>query len=176
MCFYASMENLTIMKIDRKVRVKNFDLKFGFSATKIFISAKFATEVQTTPSIWGRNSWNYIPNFTFSIPCITQFNYHKTNKWTPLYQVKCTLVQALRLCTGRTVRRGSRGIALPFHDHGTRRGEGSASRPGRSLPPGKTRYPLYKRLGGPQGRSGQVRKISSPLGFDSRTVQPIASR
>jgi len=26
-------------------------------------------------------------------------------------------------------------------------GEGSASRPGRSLPPGKTRYPLYKRLG-----------------------------
>ena len=30
-------------------------------------------------------------------------------------------------------------------------GEGSASRPDRSLPPGKTRYPLYRRLGGPQG-------------------------
>ena len=55
-------------------------------------------------------------------------------------------------------------------------GEGSASRPGRSLPPGKTRYPLYRRLGGPQGRSGQVRKISPPPGFDSRTVQPVASR
>ena len=41
-------------------------------------------------------------------------------------------------------------------------GEGSASRPRRSLPPGKTQYPLYKRLGGPQGRSGQVRKISPP--------------
>ena len=41
-------------------------------------------------------------------------------------------------------------------------GEGSASRPGRNLPPGKTRYPLYKGLGGPQGRSGQVRKISLP--------------
>ena len=39
-------------------------------------------------------------------------------------------------------------------------GEGSASRPGSTLPPGKTRYPLYRRLGGPQGRSGQVRKIS----------------
>jgi len=26
-------------------------------------------------------------------------------------------------------------------------------------PPGKTRYPLYRRLGGPQGRSGQVQKI-----------------
>jgi hypothetical protein len=57
-------------------------------------------------------------------------------------EVKCTLVQALRLCTGRTAHRGSRGVALPFHDHGTRRGEGSAARPGRSLPPGKTRYPL----------------------------------
>ena len=56
------------------------------------------------------------------------------------------------------------------------RGEGSASRPGRSLPPGNTRYPLYRRLGGPQGRSGPVRKISLPPGFDPRTVQPVASR
>ena len=80
---------------------------------------------------------------------------------------KCTLVQALRLCTGRTAHRGSRGIALPFHDHGTRRGEGSASRPGRCLPPEKTRYPLYRRLGGPQGRSGQARKISPPTGIRS---------
>jgi len=52
--------------------------------------------------------------------------------------------------------------------------EGSASRPGRSLPPGKTQYRLYRMLGGPQGRSGQVRKISPPPGFDPRTVQPVA--
>ena len=45
-----------------------------------------------------------------------------------------------------------------------------------ALPPGKTRYPLYRKLGGPQGRSGRVRKISPPLGFDPRTVQPVASR
>jgi hypothetical protein len=37
-------------------------------------------------------------------------------------KVKCTLVQALKLCTGRTAHRGSRDIALLFHDHGTRRG------------------------------------------------------
>jgi hypothetical protein len=55
-------------------------------------------------------------------------------------------------------------------------GEGSASRPGRSLPPGKTRYPLYRRLGGPQGWSGQVQNISPLPGFDPRTVQPVASR
>jgi hypothetical protein len=34
----------------------------------------------------------------------------------------CTLVQALKLCTGHTTPRGSRGVALLFHDHGTRRG------------------------------------------------------
>jgi hypothetical protein len=54
-------------------------------------------------------------------------------------------------------------------------GEGSASQPGRSLPPGKTRYQLHRRLGGPQGRSGQVQKISPPPGFDPRTVQSVAT-
>jgi len=44
------------------------------------------------------------------------------------------------------------------------------------LPPGKTRYPLYGRLGGSKGRSGRVRNISPPTGFDPRTVQPVASR
>jgi len=53
--------------------------------------------------------------------------------------------------------------------------EGPASRTGRTLPPGKTRYPLYRRLCGPQGRPGQVRKISLPPGFDLRTVQPVGS-
>ena len=45
-----------------------------------------------------------------------------------------------------------------------------------ALHPGKTRYPLYRRLGGPQGRSGRMRKISPPPGFDPRIVQPVASR
>jgi hypothetical protein len=42
-------------------------------------------------------------------------------------------------------------------------------------PPGKTRYPLYRSLGGPQGRTGRVRKISPPPGFDPWTVLPVAS-
>jgi hypothetical protein len=47
-----------------------------------------------------------------------------------------------------------------------------------ALPPGETQYPFYRRLGGPQGRSGRVRKNPPPppLGFDPWTVQPIASR
>jgi hypothetical protein len=91
-------------------------------------------------------------------------------------KLKCTSVQALKLCTGRTAHTESRGIALLFLDHGLEGRERSASRPGLSLPPGKTRYPLFRRLGGPQDRSGQVRKISPPPEFDPRTVQPVASR
>ena len=34
-----------------------------------------------------------------------------------------------------------------------------------ALPPGKTRYPLYRSLGGPQGRFGRVRKISHTTGI-----------
>ena len=45
-----------------------------------------------------------------------------------------------------------------------------------ALPVGKTRYPLYWRLGGPQSLPGQVRKISPLPGFDPRTVQPVANR
>jgi len=55
-------------------------------------------------------------------------------------------------------------------------GEGSASRLVLSLSPAKTRYPLYRRLGGPQVLSGQVRKISPSPEFDPRTVQPVTSR
>ena len=35
-------------------------------------------------------------------------------------------------------------------------GEWSEARPGRTLPAGKTLYPLCRRLGGPQGRSGRA--------------------
>ena len=45
-----------------------------------------------------------------------------------------------------------------------------------ALPPGMTQYPLYRRLGGPQGPSGQVRTISPLPEFDPRNVQPVASR
>ena len=37
-------------------------------------------------------------------------------------KVKCTFVQALRLCTGRTAHTVSRGIAVLFLDHDTRIG------------------------------------------------------
>ena len=45
-----------------------------------------------------------------------------------------------------------------------------------ALSSGKTRYSLYRRLGGPQGRCGRLWKILPQPGFDPRTVQPVASR
>jgi len=45
-----------------------------------------------------------------------------------------------------------------------------------ALPPGKIQNPFYRGLGGFQGRSGRVRKISPLPGFDPRTVHPVASR
>jgi hypothetical protein len=67
------------------------------------------------------------------------------------------------------------GIALPFLDRGIRRGEWSAARPISTLPPGKNRYPLYRRLGGPQDQSWGAENLVPPV-FDPRTVQPLISR
>jgi len=39
-------------------------------------------------------------------------------------------------------------------------GEWSAARSGLYLPPGKTRYPLYRWLGRPQGRSGRTENLA----------------
>jgi len=53
-------------------------------------------------------------------------------------------------------------------------GERSAARPGRTLPPGKTRYPFYRRMGEPQGLSERAENLV-PTGIRSRTVQPEIS-
>ena len=54
-------------------------------------------------------------------------------------KVKCTLVQAVRSIGGVQVQ------LHPFMTTALEEGEGSASRPGRFLPPGKTLYALYRR-------------------------------
>jgi len=44
-----------------------------------------------------------------------------------------------------------------------------------ALPPGKTRYPLYRRQGGSQGRIGRAENLA-PIRFDLRTFRAVASR
>ena len=92
---------------------------------------------------------------------------------TPYLRIKVK-VQWSRYRPGVAQRVG-RGIALLFLDRGTRRGEWSAARPSRTLPLGRTRYPLYRRLGVPQGQSSRAVKLV-PTGIRFRTVQPVVSR
>jgi hypothetical protein len=54
-------------------------------------------------------------------------------------------------------------------------GVGSQRHARAALPLEITRFPLYRRLGGPQDLSGKVRELSPQPGFDPRIVQPVAS-
>jgi hypothetical protein len=56
------------------------------------------------------------------------------------------------------------------------RGGWLTPRPGRFTSEKETRYPLYRQMGGPRGRSGRVREISPRPKFEPRIVQPVASR
>jgi hypothetical protein len=55
-------------------------------------------------------------------------------------------------------------------------GVGSQCHTPAAIPLGKTWYPLYRMLGGPQSGSGRVWKISPLAGFNPRISQPVASR
>ena len=80
------------------------------------------------------------------------------------------------LCTGRTAHRGSRGVALLFLDHDTRRGiRGQRHDPAALW---SRELPATHRTGGWLGpRAGLDRRGKSrPIpGFDPRTVQPVTS-
>ena len=62
--------------------------------------------------------------------------------------------------TGRTRHNSTLSVSSTLHGGGW-----STPRPGRFTPGKETRYPLYRRLGGPKSRTGQVQKISPPTGI-----------
>ena len=113
-----------------------------------------------------------------SVPYVKVYRYNpkhlhpKLNGYITLYNGIKVKWSPYRFCVAQRV---GRGIDLLFHDRGTRRGEWSAARPCRTLPPGKTRYPFYRRLGGPQGRSGWVENLVR-TGIRFRAVQPVVIR
>ena len=82
-------------------------------------------------------------------------------------QVSLTFLQTTKAL------RDSRGIALLFSRTSVHQmGVGVSPTPRLPIPPGEKRYPFYRRLGGPQGRSGRA-EILVPTGIQSRTVQLI---
>ena len=90
--------------------------------------------------------------------------------------VMCTLVQALRLCTGRTAHTGSRGIAVlyswPQQWKGVR---GQRHAPAALYPRERTGGHCTGCCVGPRAGLDRCGKSRLPPGFDPRTVQPVAS-
>jgi hypothetical protein len=84
-------------------------------------------------------------------------------------KMKSALEQAMK------IRMGSRDTVLLFLYLGSRWGGWLTPRPGRFTPGKETRYPFVRRLGGLQGRSGRMRKVSPQLEFNLRTIQPVTS-
>ena len=82
-------------------------------------------------------------------------------------EVKVTLVQALRLCTGCTPYRGSRGIALPFLDHGTRSGWRVSVTFRPLFTPGKDPVPIVQEAGWAPGSVWTGGENLGPTGIRS---------
>ena len=84
-------------------------------------------------------------------------------------------------CKGKVIQlqadvtqRVGRGLALLFHDRGTRRGWVVSKHASAAIYPRKRPgTPFYRRLGGPHGRSGRAENLVS-TGIWSLTVQPLA--
>jgi hypothetical protein len=85
-------------------------------------------------------------------------------------KVKITLEQATK------AQRGSRGIALLFHLPRRQMGWVVNATPRPLYPQERPGTHFIRGWVGPQGRSGETRKISLPPGFDSQTLQPVTSR
>ena len=94
--------------------------------------------------------------------------FQKSDKDLPCKEkVKCALVQALRICLGRTARRGSRGIALLFLDHGTRRGWGVSVTPRPLFAPGEDLVPIVQEAGWASGSVCTGAENLAPTGIQS---------
>ena len=71
------------------------------------------------------------------------------------------------LCTGRTAHRESRGLALLFHDHGTRRGWGVSVTPRPLFTPWKDPVPIVQEAGWAPGPVWTGAKNLAPTGIRS---------
>jgi hypothetical protein len=110
-----------------------------------------------------------LPEFKLSLNSSSTFFYH--------CRLKCKGKGTVHPITGHEGPEGEQMYSSTLPSTSALDGGGwSKPLPGRFTPRKEIRYPLYRRLGEPQGRSGRVREISPPLGFDPLTVQSAASR
>jgi len=101
------------------------------------------TDWATGPTSWISTSIKkfFCRSYRWLLSAVSHFKQYRQGK------VKCTLVQALRLCIGRTAHRGNRGIALLFLDRDTRRGWGFSVTPRPLFTPRKDSVPIAQEAG-----------------------------
>jgi hypothetical protein len=98
--------------------------------------------------------------------------------WHALAWFKCCIFVKLLSCFGKRKGKGHPKQATKAQKWGwmysctlsltsALDGVGGQHHAAAALPPGKTRYQLLRRLGGPRARSGRVRKISPATGIRS---------
>jgi hypothetical protein len=131
------------------------------------------------PHIQFSNRQHYLQHYKTHCCCqsASQCQPFYLNIWDLLVSQNCTkllirfiLEQAMKAQTG------NRGRDLFFFNLGFTWRLVVKAMPPAALPAGLSRYPLHRRLGGLQGLSGRVRKISPQPGFELWTVQPVVSR
>ena len=117
----------------------------------------FAHLVEIVEEFWSHTSW-WLSRIWFGSWC---------SYLVPLAYKVTLVLQALRLCTGRTVHRGSRGIALHFLDHGTRRGWGVSVTPRPLFTPGRDPVPNVQEGGWALGPVWTGAENLAPTGIRS---------
>ena len=134
------------------------------------------------PTYHGAVPWWQGPTYHGVMPWWQGPTYHGSMMWwrRPIYHFYCIINYFCWLQPKRTYRRHRGGsvcvysstVSLSSALYG---GWWLTPRLGCFTPRKQTHYSLYRRLGEPQGQSGQVRKMSPPPGFDSQTVRSLAS-
>ena len=102
-----------------------------------------------------KNKWHQVGFSLLNYKDDARSHKHKKNSYFVHQFVGCSglcfsskiLLPALRHCTGRTARRGCRGIALLFLDHGTRRRWGVSVTPRPLFTPRKDTVPIEQEAG-----------------------------
>jgi hypothetical protein len=97
--------------------------------------------------------------------CVTHYVYHTTVYGTELgSRLVLAKTKAVPLHATKALGGGRRYSSYSFSTSALDEDEWSVSRPDRALPPVKDpRYPLYRRLCGPQSRSGHRGKRKNPF-------------
>jgi hypothetical protein len=178
LCYYAASSGNSLLTFRDNLSVPYSRLKnLRFGAQK------------SLPLLEGWSCWRYICTYIFSQWFIFILFLHGWISFSVSFAVpySCllfsmcvahseTLVQVLRLCTGRMAHRGSRGIALLFYDHGIRRGWGVSVTPRPLFTPGKDPVPIVQEAGWAPGPVWTGAEKSRPTRFRSPDRLALASR